>query len=54
MTSREEIALQLTKSIIENSSLAKFNDVGNEVSNVYNTIYGNIETKSEKPMEVLK
>lgn len=54
MTSREEIALSLTKTILENSSVAKFTDVSTTVVSIYNDIYKGIETKSEKPMEVLK
>ena len=54
MTSREEIALNLTKTILENSNVAKFNDVSTVVVNIYNDIYNNIESRTSKPVEVLK
>nr|DAI65600.1 MAG TPA: hypothetical protein [Caudoviricetes sp.]DAL47099.1 MAG TPA_asm: hypothetical protein [Bacteriophage sp.]DAZ39643.1 MAG TPA: hypothetical protein [Caudoviricetes sp.] len=43
MTSKEDIALQLTKTIIENSTLAKMPDPAHIIYNIYNEIYNNIE-----------
>lgn len=54
MTSREEIALQLTKTILENSNISKFDNVQNEVSSIYNGIYRGIETHNSEPITVLK
>ena len=54
MTSREDIALQLTKSIIDKSSVAQFDEVSKVITNIYNDIYNGIETHNEKPIEVLK
>jgi hypothetical protein len=44
MTSKEDIALQLTKTIIENSNLAKMPDPAHLTYDIYNEIYNNIET----------
>lgn len=54
MTSREDIALQLTKAIIDNSTLSKINNPHIAVVNIFNGIYKGIETHNEKPIEILK
>lgn len=47
MTSKEDISLQLTKTIIENSSLAKMPDPAHVIYDMYNAIYNNIETHDQ-------
>lgn len=53
MTSREEIALQLTKSVVEKTNISRYDDAAQEISNIYNTIYKNIETHETDPMTIL-
>ncbi len=54
MTSREEIALQLTLKVIEKTSFNSFEAVKTHPYEIYNSIYENIQTKTSKPIEVLK
>lgn len=44
MTSKEDISLQLTKAIIENSGVSKTEDPATVIAHIYNDIYQNIKT----------
>lgn len=51
MTSREEIALQLTKSVIDKISFT-YENVKTLPYEIYNSIYSNINTKGSEPIDV--
>lgn len=51
--SKDEIALQLTKSVIEQISFSP-NNVTTLPYEIYNSIYKNIKTDKNEPIEVLK
>ena len=53
MTSREEIALQLTLKVIERTSFNDYNAVKTHPYEIYNSIYENIKTNDSDPIQVI-
>ena len=53
MTSREEIALQLTLKVIERTSFNDYTAVKKHPYEIYNSIYENIKTDDSEPVQVL-
>ncbi len=53
MTSREEIALQLTLKVVERVSFSDYNAVKTHPYEIYNSIYENIKTNDSEPVQVI-